>query len=82
MWEIRYSKEVRDYIYDSYPYTESVWQAMKSLRNTRDGIPDDKVQQLELELFLWEVAGHTIIYRRSRATRTLRFLIAKPFGAE
>lgn len=82
MWEIRYSKEVRDYIYDSYPFTESVWKAMKSLKNICEGLPDDKVQQLELDLFLWEVAGHTVIYRRSKVTKTLHFLIAKPFGAE
>jgi hypothetical protein len=78
MWEIRYSQEVRNYIYDSYPFTETVWKAIKSLRNIQDGIPSTKVQQLEPELYLWEVANHLVLYRRIEAERTLRFIIVKP----
>lgn len=39
MWKIEYSKEVRNYLYDSYPYTETIWQTMKALRHQADGLP-------------------------------------------
>lgn len=33
MWRIEYDRSVKNYIYDSYPYTEKVWQLIKSLRH-------------------------------------------------
>lgn len=55
---------------------------MKSLRNMHDGLPQDKVQQLEPDLLLWEVADHTVIYRRIKTARTLRFISVKPLETE
>ena len=78
MWRIEYDKTVRNYIYDSYPYTERVWQAMKSLRNTKDGLPSAGAQLLEPNVFLWMIEEHLVIYRRMEATQTLRFLVLKP----
>jgi hypothetical protein len=80
MWRIEYDKTVRNYIYDSYPYTERVWQAMKSLRTTADGLPVEGVQVLEPDVFLWEVAEHLVIYRRLTEKQTLRFLVLKRVG--
>ena len=78
MWRIEYDRSVRNYIYDSYPYTEKIWQTIKSLRNIESGIPTSNVTQLEPEVFLWTVEEHEVIYRRLRAERTLKFLVLKP----
>ncbi len=64
MWTLGYSREVRNYIYDSYPYTAEVWQAIKSLRQTKDGIPPSGGKALEPDLYLWVVAGHWVVYKR------------------
>ena len=78
MWRIEYDRSVRNYIYDSYPYTEKIWQTIKSLRNIESGIPTSNVTQLEPEVFLWTVEEHEVIYRRLRAERILKFLVLKP----
>ncbi|MEZ4731351.1 MAG: hypothetical protein R3E79_29885 [Caldilineaceae bacterium] len=78
MWRIEYDRSVRNYIYDSYPYTEKIWQTIKSLRHTDSGIPDSDVRQLEADVFLWTVEEHEVIYRRLHAERILRFLVLKP----
>ena len=76
MWEIKYSQEVRNYIYDSY--TAMVWDVIKSLKNSSDGLPPAGAQLLEPELYLWEVANHLVIYRRLTAERILKFIVVKP----
>jgi len=78
MWRIEYDRSVRNYIYDSYPYTEKVWQAIKSLRYVESGIPAGDVKQLEPEVFLWTVEEHQVIYRRLSTERILRALVLKP----
>ena len=78
MWRIEYDRSVRNYIYDSYPYTEKVWRAIKSLRHTENGIPLDPVTKLEPEVFVWTVEEHLVIYRRFSEERILRFLVLKP----
>ena len=82
MWSIEYSREVRNYIYDSYPYTEQIWQAIKSLRQTLDGLPDNDWMQLELNTYRWEVANHLVIYQRIVAQKKLIITVLKPFGSE
>lgn len=78
MWRIEYDRSVRNYIYDSYPYTEKVWQMIKLWRHTDNGLPTTDVKQLEPEIFLWTVEEHEVIYRRSWAEQTLKFLVLKP----
>lgn len=78
MWRIEYDRSVRNYIYDSYPYTEKVWQAMKSLRHIDNGIPASDVEQLEPEVFLWTVEDHEVVYRRLFVERILKFIVLKP----
>ncbi len=64
MWQIKYSQEVRNYIFDSYPYTAQVWAAIKSLRESTHGLPPNNYRELEPNLMLWTVAGHEVIYQR------------------
>ncbi len=78
MWAIEYEREVRNYIYDSYPYTETVWQAIKSLRHTVDGLPPANYIYVEPENYLWQVAGHQVIYQRNLAEHKLVFTVLKP----
>jgi adenylate kinase family enzyme len=78
MWRIEYDRTVRNYIYDSYPYTENVWRAIKSLRQTTNGLPAEAVTQLEPEVYLWIVEEHQVVYRRIEATQVLRVIVLKP----
>ena len=77
MWRIEYDRTVRNYIYDSYPYTERVWQAIKTLRTTPAGLPAAGVTPLEPEVYLWLVEDHQVIYRRIVAAQVLRVLVLK-----
>lgn len=78
MWAIEYKRDVRNYIYDSYPYTETVWQAMKALCYTADGLPPDNYTPLEPEVYLWQVADHQVVYHRDLAQHKLIFVVLKP----
>lgn len=78
MWTIKYTKEVRDYIYDSYPYTEAVWQAVKALRQQPDGLPSAEYVQLEVNVFKWEIVNHTVVYERNGQNNTLTIFVMKP----
>jgi hypothetical protein len=78
MWEVKYSREVRNYIYDSYPYTDAVWQAIKSLRKTDEGMPPAGYRQLEPNVFLWVVEHHLVVYERFVERRQLFVTVLKP----
>lgn len=80
MWTVEYSKEVRDYIFDSYPYTEKVWQALKSLRQSTDGLPPSNYLMIETETYLWKIADHLVIYQRAVTRQKLIFTVLKPVG--
>lgn len=82
MWAVEYSREVRNYIYDSYPYTDAVWQAIKSLRQTKEGIPAEGVTQLEPGVCLWEVVNHLVVYERDVERQTLIVTVVKPVEEE
>jgi hypothetical protein len=78
MWMLGYSREVRNYIYDSYPYTAAVWQAIKSLRQTKDGLPPSGWRELEPDLYLWLVVDHWVVYKRLVAEQKLVITVLKP----
>ncbi len=82
MWLIEYTKEVRNYIFDSYPYTHMVWQAIKSLCQTPSGISAQGCTQLEPNVFLWEVADHEVLYERNSDEHKLIVFVLKPSAAE
>ncbi len=78
MWTLGYSREVRNYIYDSYPYTAEVWQAIKSLRQTTDGLPPSGWRALEPDLYLWMIADHWVVYKRLVEAQKLIVTALKP----
>jgi hypothetical protein len=78
MWTLSYSRQARNYIYDSYPYTAEVWQAIKSLRQTQDEIPPSAGRELEPDLYLWMVTGHYVVYKRLVAEQKLIVTVLKP----
>ena len=82
MWQIEYTKEVRDYIYDFYPYTHTVWQTIKALRQSPTGLPATGYKQLRSNVFLWEVNDHLVVYERNPERRKLIFFVLKPAGEE
>jgi len=79
MWTIGYSQEVRNYIFDSYPYTAEIWQQIKSLRQTSNGLPESGWKIIEPGLYLWVVAGHSVIYKRLIEERKIVVTVLKPF---
>lgn len=84
MWKIEYSKEVRNYIYDSYPYTAAIWQMLKTLRTTPNGLPADPYDEIETEpsTIKWIVLDHLIIYERHPAQQLLYFFVLKPANSD
>jgi len=78
MWKIEYSQEVRNYIYDSYPYTEAVWKIIKSLRHTPDGQPSTHHTEIPPNTIYWEIADHIVIYERYPEQQRIKINILKP----
>jgi hypothetical protein len=79
MWEIGFSQEASNYAIDSHPYNEDVLMAIELLAFTADGLPDDGYIELEPEIFLWHVAGHSVLYRRmTQGERRLWIAVIKP----
>lgn len=76
MWQIKYSQEVRNYIFDSYPYTAQVWAAIKTLRSSVNGLPPGNYRELDPDLILWTIAGHEVIYQR--LNHLLYITVVKP----
>jgi|GEM_PF-703255 len=63
LWDIEYSLEARNYLYDSYPYTEAALIAIEELRFDQDAIPPHGCTQLETDVYLCELMGHFVVYR-------------------
>lgn len=78
MWTLRYAKEVRNYIFDSYPYTEVIWQAIKALRDSENALPAVNLTEIEPNLYQWETHGHIVIYQRKIQQRELIIAALKP----
>lgn len=79
MWALEYNQEASNYALDSYPYNEEVLMAIESLAMTTEGLPTEAYIQLEPEYYLWEIAQHTVIFRRIMdETLRLRILVIKP----
>jgi hypothetical protein len=79
MWEIAFSQQASNYAIDSHPYNEDVLIAIEMLAFTADGLPGDGYMELEPDIFLWQVAGHSVLYRRMRqGQRRLWIAIIKP----
>ncbi len=64
LWDIEYSLEARNYLYDSYPYTEAILIAIEELRFLKDAIPAQGCTQLELGVYMCEMLRHVVVYRR------------------
>ena len=64
VWELEYSLEARNYLYDSYPYTEEVMIAIEMLRYDPDAVPPEGYTQIEPGVYLWEVLHHLILFQK------------------
>ena len=76
-WEIRYSQEADNYLFDNYPYTDTLDWALIALLDT-EGIPPQGAHQLEPGVFMCEIERHTVVYARMPELRRIRILIIKP----
>lgn len=82
MWKIEYNKEVRNYIYDSHPYTATIWQTIKTLRHAPNGLPNTDCTEISRNVFLWEVAGHIAIFERHLDEQKIVFTVPKPANGD
>jgi hypothetical protein len=78
MWELEFSREAGNYILDSGIYADSVLQAIETLIHTKDGIPREGCTHLDFNHYLWEVAGHLVLYTRLSGDRKLYITVIKP----
>lgn len=80
-WEIEYSLEARNYLYDSYPYTEEVLIAIERLRFDEDAAPSETCIQIEAGIYLWEVLRHLVLFQKridAKPKKSLYIGIVKP----
>lgn len=78
MWEIDYTEEVKFYFIDNGKLVFELLVKIEELKFTEDGIPSEGCTQLEPHIYLWEVLGHSIIYRKTPTTRKLIIAVVKP----
>ena len=64
IWDIEYSLEASNYLYDSHPYTENILVAIEELRFYKDAIPPEGGTQIEPGVYLCELMHHLVVYRR------------------
>jgi len=77
-WQLEYSLEAENYILDSGVYIDPLIVAIEALRLTRDGIPMGGCTHLEFNHYLWEVAGHLVLYTRLSLDHKLYITVIKP----
>lgn len=80
IWEIAYSDEARNYLYDSYPYTEAVLIEIERLRLIKDAVPGEGCTQIEPNIYMWDVLQHMVLFEKVTAVAKpkLKILIVKP----
>ena len=78
MWEVEYSREAGNYLSDSGRLVYPVVEAIEALMQTRDGIPPEGCTQLDFNHYLWEVAGHLVLYTRLSLDHKLYVTVIKP----
>jgi hypothetical protein len=81
IWDIEYNPEARNYLYDSYPYTEDVLIAIEGLRFLKEAIPPEGLHQLEPGVYMWQVLQHVVVYQRridAKPKPMLWILVVKP----
>ena len=78
MWEIDYTEEVKFYFIDNGDLVFDLLVRIEELKFIGDGIPPEGCIQIEPNVYQWEVLRHTVIYRKTEATRKLRIAVVKP----
>ena len=77
MWRVRYDRTVRNYIFDSYPYTHDIWRAIRALEQS-EGIPvAGRFSQIN-SVYFWTVAEHLVVYERQAAAQIIDVAYVKP----
>jgi hypothetical protein len=78
MWEIDYTEEVKFYFIDNGDLVFDLLVRIGELKFTAEGMPPEGCAQIEPGVYLWVVLQHSVIYRRTEATRKLRIAVVKP----
>jgi hypothetical protein len=78
MWELEYSREAGNYLLDSGELVYPVIEAIETLMQTADGIPHAGCTHLDFNHYLWEVAGHLVLYTRLTLDHKLFVTVIKP----
>jgi hypothetical protein len=75
---MEYSRHVVAYLVGLRESGFVLRQVIRSLADTDDGVPAEEATQLEPDFYLWQVAGHLVVYQRSVDRRRLRILVIEP----
>ena len=78
MWELEYSREAANYLLDSGELANSLVEAIEAVTHTEDGIPAEGCTYLAFNHYLWEVAGHLVLYTRLSLDHKLYVTVIKP----
>ena len=77
MWQLEYSPEAINYLTGNWPYTVTVYEAIKALANTPYGVPREGAHQ-EPDCLMWTTENHLVVYERNEPARGLRIITIKP----
>ena len=69
MWQLDYTREMRNYFIDNDPYTFNLLIKIEELKFTPEGIPAEGCTQIEDGLLWWETLNHAVIYARLAVCR-------------
>lgn len=78
MWELEYSREAGNYLLDSGEFVAPLIDAIEALMQTQDGIPPQGCTHLSFHHYVWEVAGHLVLYTRLTLDHKLYVTVIKP----
>jgi len=78
MWELDYTEEVKLYFVDNGDLVFDVLVKIEELKFFQDAMPLEGCIEIEPDIYLWKVLGHTVIYRKSVVTRSLMIAVIKP----
>ena len=76
-WQIESSPEVDAFLVGNAGLVDELVESLQSLTFT-EGLPDIGAMEVEPNLFYWLTAAYIVVYRRMKATKTVRLISIKP----
>ncbi len=77
LWEIEYTREVKNYFIDSGAYTGNLLGEIERLRYRESGLPEANYAEIEPDHIEWFVLDHWVYYWKEE-NRKLVIAVVKP----